>query len=147
MNPTARLDRYPIPWVEDLFAKLAGGKAFTKLDLSQTYLQVPLDEESRKLVVVNTHKGLYRYTRLPYGMSSAPRIFQRLMESVLQGIPNTIVYLDDISITGATEEEHLQTLSQVLERLDFEHAKLNARSCNHLSRIWAIELISMVSTH
>ena len=79
---------------------------------------MPLDEESRKLVVVNTHKGLYRYTRLPYGVSSAPGIFQRLMESVLQGIPNVIVYIDDILITGATEEEHLKTLSLVLERLE-----------------------------
>lgn len=118
VNPVAKLDRYPIPRVEDLFAKLAGGKAFTKLDLSQAYLQVPLDEESRKLVVVNTHKDLYRYTRLPYGVSSAPGIFQRLMETVLQGIPNVIVYIDDILITGATEDEHLKTLSLVLERLE-----------------------------
>ena len=96
INPVAKLDRYPIPKIEDLFAKLSGGKTFTKLDLSQAYLQVPLDEESRKLVVVNNHKGLFRFTRLPYGVSSAPGIFQRLMENVLQGIPNVIVYLDDI---------------------------------------------------
>ena len=55
INLVAKLDRYPIPKIEDLFAKLFGGKTFTKLDLSQAYLQVPLDEEPRKLVVVNTH--------------------------------------------------------------------------------------------
>jgi len=55
INLVAKLGRYPIPKIEGLFAKLSGGKTFTKLDLSQTYLQVPLDEESRKLVVVNTH--------------------------------------------------------------------------------------------
>ena len=82
INPIAKLDRYPIPRVEDLFAKLSGGKSFTKLDLSQAYLQVPLDEASKKLVVVNTQKGLYRYTRLPYGVSLAPGIFQRLMETM-----------------------------------------------------------------
>ena len=117
INPIAKLDRYPIPRVEDLFAKLSGGKSFTKLDLSQAYLQVPLDKESRKLAVVNTQKGLYRYTRLPYGVSSAPGIFQRLMETMLQGIPNVIVYLDDILVTGATDEEHVKTLAVVLERL------------------------------
>ena len=125
VNPVAKLDRYPIPRVEDLFAKLSGGKNFTKIDLSQAYLQVPLDEESKKLVVINTHKGLYRYTRLPYGVSSAPGIFQRLMENVLQGIPNVIVYIDDILITGATDEEHIENLARVLERL--EQAGFRAR--------------------
>ena len=47
VNPVAKLDKYPIPRVEDLFVKLAGGKAFTKLDLSQAYLQLPLDEIKR----------------------------------------------------------------------------------------------------
>ena len=125
INPVAKLDRYPIPRIEDLFAKLSGGKSFTTLDLSQAYLQVPLDEESKKLLVVNTQKGLYRYTRLPFGVSSAPGIFQRLMETILQGIPHVIVYLDDILVTGATDEEHVKTLSIVLERL--ERAGLRAR--------------------
>ena len=107
---------------------MAGGKAFTKLDLCQAYLQVPLDEESRKLVVVNTHKGLYRYTRLPHGVSLTPGIFQRLMETVLQGMPNVIVYIDDILIMGATEDEHLKTLSLVLERL--ERTGFRARKAN-----------------
>ena len=75
INPSTKLDSYPISHIEDLFAKLSGGKSCTTLDLSQAYLQVPLDDESRKYVVVNTHKGLYRFTRLPYGMSSAPGIF------------------------------------------------------------------------
>ena len=100
LNPVSKLDRYPIPKVEDLFAKLAGGQKFTKLDLSQAYQQLPLDEESKQYVVINTHKGLYRYTRLPYGISSAPGIFQRVMENLLRGIPGVIVYLDDILVTG-----------------------------------------------
>ena len=114
----AKLDRYPIPRVQDLFAKIGGGKTFTKLDLSQAYLQVPLDKESKKYVVTNTQKRLFKYTRLPYGVSSAPGIFQRVMENVLRGIPNVTVYIDDILITGANEEEHLKTLDQVLSRLE-----------------------------
>ena len=78
-------------------------------------------------MVINTHKGLFRYTRLPYGISSAPRIFQRVMESLLQGIPGVVVYIDDILITGATEQEHLQALEEVLSRL--EKAGLRARKC------------------
>ena len=78
----SKLDRYPIPKVKDLFAKLSGGKTFTKLDLSQTYQQLLLDD-SKKYAVINTHKCLYQYTRLPYGVSSAPGIFQRTMETLM----------------------------------------------------------------
>ena len=74
VNPVSKLDRYPIPKIEDLFSTLAGGKIFSKIDLSQAYQQLPLDEESKQYVVINTHKGLFRYTRLPFGISSAPGI-------------------------------------------------------------------------
>ena len=78
VNPVSKLDRYPIPRIEDLFANLKKGKSFTTLDLSQAYQQLTLDEESRKCVVINTHKGLFKYTRLPYGISSAPGISKEL---------------------------------------------------------------------
>ena len=76
-------------------------------------------------VVINTHKGLFRYTRLPFGISSAPGIFQRVMENILQGISNVTVYLDDILLSSATESEHMQLVDQVLECL--QKAGLHAR--------------------
>ena len=91
VNQVSKLDQYPIPKIEDLFTKLAGGKTFTKLDMSQAYQQLVLDKESRKYVVINTHRGLFRYNRLPFGVSSAPGIFQRTMENLLQGIPGVVV--------------------------------------------------------
>ena len=100
VNKASQLDKYPIPKIEDLFAKMAGGQKYTKLDLYQAYQQMELEEESRRYVVINTHRGLFEYTRLPFGVSSAPGIFQRVMESILRGIPNVVVYLDDILITG-----------------------------------------------
>ena len=60
LSSPSKLDIYPIPKVEDLFAKLMGGKAFTKLDMSEVYQQLLLDKESRKYVVINTHHGLFR---------------------------------------------------------------------------------------
>ena len=76
-----------------------------------------MDEESRKYVVISTHKGLYHYTRLPYGVSSAPGIFQKVMEQLLQGTPGVSVYRDDILITGETDEDHLNSLEEVLKWL------------------------------
>jgi len=125
VNLVSTLDKYPIPKVEDLFSTLVGGKVFSKIDLSQAYQQLLLADESKQYVVINTHKGLFRYTHLPFGVSSAPGIFQRVMENVLQGISNVIIYLDDILLSSATESENLQLIDQVLNRL--EKAGLRAR--------------------
>ena len=133
INPVSKLDRYPIPKVEDLFAKLSGGKTFTKLDLSQAYQQLLLDDDSKKYAVINTHKGLYQYTRLPYGVSSAPGIFQRTMENLLKGIPGVVVYLDDILITGPTPEAHLRALDEVLRRLAKAGMRANQGKCRFLA--------------
>ena len=118
VNPASKLDTYPIPKIEDLFAKLSGGQSFTTLDLSRAYHQLPLDEESKQYVVINTQKGLFRYKRLPYGVSSAPAIFQRTMENLLSDIPGVVVYIDDILVTGPTTEAHLKSLEEVLRRLE-----------------------------
>ena len=90
VNKAPKLDQYPIPRIEDLFATLNGGKTFTKLDMRQAYQQLPLAEESKAYLVINTHHGLYQYNRLPFGVSSAPGIFQRVMESLLNGIPGVV---------------------------------------------------------
>ncbi len=79
---------------------LAGGKTFTKLDMSHAYQQLLHDEESKQYVMINTHKGLFKYNRLVFGVASSPAIFQRTMESLLQGIPHVAMYLDDILIMG-----------------------------------------------
>ena len=97
---------------------MTGGKQFTKLDLSHAYSQLPLEEKSKEYVTINTHKGLFRYNRLPNGISSAPAIFHRTMETILQGIPHVAVYSNDIILTGATKAQHLDTLDMVLGRLE-----------------------------
>ena len=129
VNVASKLEQYPIPRVEDLFATVAGGKFFTKLDMSHAYQQIELDDASKQYVVINTHKGLFRFNRLPFGVSSAPAIFQRVMESLLQGIPGVGVYLDDILVSGKTEKAHLEVLEQVLDRLEEAGLRLNRGKC------------------
>ena len=75
VNQAVQLHQFPIPKIEDLLAKLSGGKYFSSLDMSQAYQQLPLDDETKKLVVINTHKGLFAYNCLPFGVSSAPGNF------------------------------------------------------------------------
>ena len=129
VNRATKLDRYPIPKVEDLFAKLAGGQMFTKLDLSQAYQQIELEDSSKELVTINTQKGLYRYTRLPYGVASAPGIFQRTMENLLQVMNNVVVYIDNILITGTDDNTHLANLQEVLNRLKNAGLRLRRDKC------------------
>ena len=118
VNQATQVDAYPLPLVDSLFASLAGGTSFSKLDLAHAYQQLCLNEDSRRYVTINTHKGLFQYTRLPFGVASAPAIFQRTMESLLRGLPHVCVYLDDILVTGESDEVHIHNLTAVLERLE-----------------------------
>ncbi|KAK3924061.1 hypothetical protein KUF71_002391, partial [Frankliniella fusca] len=80
-----------------VFATLANGNFFTSLDLTDAYTQLQLDTDSQELCVVNTHKGLYKLTRLIYGVSSAAAIFQSTMDKILNGIAGAPVTVDRIS--------------------------------------------------
>ncbi len=132
VNKVSKLDAYPIPKLDDLYTKLAGGTTFTELDLSHAYEQMLVDEESKKFMTINTHKGLYRYNRLPYGVSSAPGIFQRTMEGLLHDIPHVGVLLDNILITGATDEEHLNNIETVLKHLFDAGLRLKRSKCQFM---------------
>ena len=86
--------------MEDIFATIGPVEYISIVDLSQAYLQMMLCEESKKMCILNTHKGLFKMQRLPYGISSAPAIFQREMDRLLKDIPGVKCLLDDILITG-----------------------------------------------
>ncbi len=81
-------EEYPLPNAEDLFATLAGGTVFSKIDLSFAYQQLQL--ESEQYLTINTHKGLFRYQRLAYGVSTAPSVFQHTMDQILHGMENVV---------------------------------------------------------
>ena len=129
INPRAECDKFPVPRTEDLLATLSGGKRFTKLDLSQAYMQLELDEVSREYLTVNTHKGLFRPTRLMFGVHSAAGVFQREIEKCLAGIPGVVVRADDILITGVDDKSHLDSLAKVLQRLAEKGVRLKLVKC------------------
>ena len=142
VNPVLDVDSHPLPKPQELLATLSGGKKFTRLDLSSAYLQMELETESRNYVTINTHLGLYRYTRLPFGIASAPAIFQRSMDAILQGMPSVICYLDDLLVTGTSDQEHLQNLQQVLSRLKEQGIKLKKEKCAFLQN--AVEYLGFI---
>ena len=91
-----------------------------------------LDADSQELTTINTEKGLFSYTRLPFGISAASAIFQRTIDTILQGIPQTVAYLDDILITGKDQEDHLKNLNAVLHRLEEHGLRLRKDKCTFM---------------
>ncbi len=133
LNKQIEVDSYPLPRPEELFAQLAGGKKFSKIDLAEAYLQVEVDDASKKLLTVNTHQGLYQYNRLPFGVASAPAIFQRTMEQITSGLEGVGVYLDDIIVTGRDDREHLANLDKLLQRLENFGVRVKVGKCKFLA--------------
>ena len=134
VNPQLNVPQYPIPLPEDVFVKLQGGKRFTKLDLKNAYQQLPLDPDSQQFVTINTHRGLYRYKRLPFGIASSPAIFQRTMDIILQGLEHVAAIQDDILTTGKDDEHHIQNLNTVLSRLDSYGLRLQLNKCKFMQQ-------------
>ena len=133
-NKALLLDKYPLPKVEELFGSLAGGKYFSKLDMSQAYMQLSLAESSKDLTTINTHRGLFRYNRLCFGIASAPGIFQRTMESVLGRIPGVAIFLDDILVSGENKAEHLAKVKLVLQKLEDAGLRLSKTKCTWVTK-------------
>lgn len=130
LNPVIEIDKYPLPRIEELFVKLQGGVSFTKLDLANAYQQVFLDENSKEMVCISTHKGLFRYNRVHFGIAGVPAKFQKLMDTLLEGIEGTLVFLDDILITGKNRKEHWERLNAVLNRFKEAGLKISFDICN-----------------
>ena len=105
---------YLLPRIEELFATMAGSNIFFKLGLFHAYFQLQLDKASREYVAINTHYGIYDYTRLPFGVTSALAIFQHTMETLLRDLPMVVVYIDDTLVAGRSQKGHLANLVQVL---------------------------------
>ena len=134
VNPQLNVPQYPIPLPEDVFVKLRGGTRFSKLDLKSAYQQLPLDPDSQQFVPINTHRGLYRYKRLPFGIASSPAIFQRTMDVILQGLEHVASIQDDILITGKDDDQHIKNLNTVLSRLHDYGLRLQLNKCKFMQK-------------
>ncbi|CAO4363315.1 unnamed protein product [Caenorhabditis nigoni] len=132
LNNALQDEDHPIPVPEDIFASLNGGRFFSTVDLKDAYLQVELTEESKELCTINTHRGLYQYQRLAFGLKTAPMVFQRIMDKMISGLDGVTAYLDDIIIVGSTEKEHKENLFKLFSRITEYGFRVKLEKCTFL---------------
>lgn len=119
------MDCYPLPHMEDLFTELAGATHYSQIDLSSAYHQLPLHPESLSLTTFITHEGVFQFTRVPFGLASAPFTFQKMMQTVLKDSSGVQNYLDDIIVYGDSKERHDEHLQAVLQHLKDTGLQIN----------------------
>ena len=104
LNKAIRREHYPFPIVEEVVASMPGAKVFSKIDAKSGFLQIKLDYESSLLTTFNSPIGRYRWLRLPFAIKSAPEIYQRIMDEMLEDIDGARAIMDDILIAGKTHK-------------------------------------------
>ena len=129
LNSSVMREHYPLPTVDDTLAKLRGAKIFTTLDLTSGFWQIPLADDCVDLTTFITPFGRFRFKRLPFGITSAPEIFQRRLQQLMDDIPNVLVFIDDIIVFGTTLAKHDEALGKVTDRLKTAGLTLNDRKC------------------
>lgn len=124
-------DKFPIPRLEDCLNALNKAKHFSVIDLAQGFWQIPLEEESRKYTGFMTECGFFEFTRVPFGIKVAPNSFMRMMLIAFAGMTpqRAIVYMDDLVILGATQEDHLRNLEEVFKICENTNLKINPEKC------------------
>lgn len=144
LNKALDEDLHPIPPISQLLSNLSNGKYFAKLDLAQAYQQLRVDEKSALAQTIITHKGAFKVNRLQFGISSAPAIFQRFIESILSGLTTVLPYFDDILIKAKTTNELVSTLKQVLLRFRKAGITLSSEKCTLIST--SVDFLGFVVT-
>jgi transposase InsO family protein len=122
-------NQHPLPLPEDIFATLNGGKIFSQIDLRDAYFQVELEENSKKICAIATHKGNFVLNRLPFGVKTAPGIFQSIMDKMLDGLGYAAAYLDDIIVVSKTMAEHQKHLEEIFNRIRAWGFKVKLEKC------------------
>ena len=100
LNAALEDHQYPLPIPEHIFITLNGGTCFAKLDPTEVYSRVEVSATPRELLTINNHRGLFHYRRLPFGVKTAPAIFQQIMETMLTRVESAAECIDDIMVVG-----------------------------------------------
>ncbi|BES98482.1 Hypothetical protein NTJ_11291 [Nesidiocoris tenuis] len=125
LNEAIEGERTYIPTRDDIKTALQGKKIFTVMDMKDGFYHSELDEESSKLCTFSSPFGHYRFLSVPFGISSAPEVFQKCSTSAFDGIEGVVVYFDDVIVAAESEEKHDKLLKEVMEKAKQFGVKFN----------------------
>ena len=129
LNSLTEADNYPLPNLKDFGPQIKNCKFFSKIDLLKAYYNVELTQEAMSKTTVLTSMGVYRFRRLPMGLKNSAASFQRLMSTILSGLSNVFVYLDDVLVFDNNESEHKKSIAEVFRRLAENGLSINLKKC------------------
>lgn len=129
LNPRIEGDHYKTTPVDELLVELGGHAFYSKIDLKGAFTQLELEEASRNLVTINTHRGLFRYCRLPFGVKTATAVFQRAMDGILRDLKGVRAFVDDVIVVADSPEEMEVRLLDLFGRLLDYGVKVNLPKC------------------
>ena len=129
LNTSVLRETHSLPRVDDTLAELTGAKVFSKLDANSGFWQIPLAEKSRHLTTFLTPFGRFCFNKMPFGISSAPKHFQKRMNEILKDLPGVVCLIDDVLVYGGTEAEDDKHLQAVLKQIQSAGVTLNKEKC------------------
>ncbi len=118
-------DGYPFPTIKDVITDMRNSKYFSQLDMEKGYYQIKVSKKDIHKTAFTLPFGLYEFQRMPFGLKNAPRVFQRIIQKILNGLDFVKIYLDDILIHSKTMEDHEHHIKIVLNKLKEANVKIN----------------------
>ena len=129
LNAATKLDRYPVPHIQDITAVAQNNKVFTKLDLIQAYHQIPVEPDHIPKMAITTPFGMFEFVPVLFGLQNAAQTFQRFIDQDLRELPFVCAYIDDVLIASRNMQEHIDHVHQVFGRLKQYGVVLNPMKC------------------
>jgi hypothetical protein len=131
LNHVTRKDPYPLPRIDESLDSLGGANFLCRMDLASGYWQLKMSDNDKQKTAFATHRGLFQFKCMPFGLANSPATFERLMEVVISGLQweRCLVYLDDVIVFGKTFQEPLTNFTTVFTRFREANLKLKPKKC------------------
>lgn len=142
VNKAIRRVKHSMPNLEEFLPDMVGDDTFSIIDIKDAFLHLPLDDESKEMTTFNTPVGLYRYKRLPFGITASPEIFQCYMDQHFKRLEGVHVFMDDIIVSGKGADQCQERTQVVLCKIKEQNLTLGTTKCKYL--VPEVEFLGMV---
>jgi hypothetical protein len=132
LNAVTTSDEFPIPRQSEILASLSGAQVLSSLDALAGFTQLEIHEDHKEKTAFRSHRGLFHFKRMPFGLKNGPSIFQRIMQGILSPFLwiFCLVYIDDIVVYSKSYEEHIDHLDKVLTSIEQSNLTLSPTKCH-----------------